>query len=741
MPGIHSPIARHLFTLDGAVLQSGGAKNLAKGQFTIVKKDKVSANGAVVASSFAGVPDKEPLEMRLGKAPIPATRAVRNSKPYSSEIFSVKDVTNVIATFPKITEQTFDQIVIGYDGIDATTAISLDENMTTVLDITLSGEPIMYHTGQKCHVIKIHFGKEEGETDQDVINGVVKRIKEWTLPGDIPVTNFIDVRPVDSTAEAAAGTSYTQSTLTVTDGGDSNDFARVQSQYPDYKLKVDTRNGLQTVYSILHPTADALADYSFVENAMYIKGCADCAAGYTEVAGGFVYSISVEDDGTDLSTTVDNIPGFVAGTVIRQGNKGGRGLYTVVTDDEVTEAELQTYVNSTAVLLTATVELLGEVADVCSDTDTTTIAWVDGEECFASVESYTIQLKDNECGESRLEELQAAYPDLVIEEGDSAGAASQTLTLAGTSGAGTITVGGEDYTVTYATSPTATAAAFVTANAADILADHNVTVTSTGAVITFAGQGSGFPFISYAQTTANLTGTVSAIDYTTTAAVGGCQRVYSTQVITNVVCEECDPIYTDQFVTEAPGDFDFTSWELVEAPADPNALMGIMITGKPFVMYPSDIARDQIPFYETSVTIEAAGGYIEEVNESFQPQYNEPFSVRRLSRKQDRDNLGYHLLQWEDVSRAYFDGEKRHRDNQFARAVLGEESVLKLNAQYMNVQVTVLDNKYSQGFGGRSDMSTTYVIHAELGRHQDLVEYINDLAARAGVEGIKPLAV
>ena len=71
MPGLHSPFSRHLFTLNGNVLASGGAKNLAKGQFTIVKSGVASANGAVVVSDFAGLPDSTVYEMRLGKAVTP----------------------------------------------------------------------------------------------------------------------------------------------------------------------------------------------------------------------------------------------------------------------------------------------------------------------------------------------------------------------------------------------------------------------------------------------------------------------------------------------------------------------------------------------------------------------------------------------------------------------------------------------------------------------------------------------
>lgn len=133
MPGIHSSMSRHLFTLNGNVRTSGGAKNLAKGQFAIVKSGSATAQGAEVVSNFAGLPKNTVFEMRLGKHSIPLTRTAQNSQAYKSETFKISDVVGVKGNFPKVTEQTFDELLIGYDGINADTAISLEEGQTTVL--------------------------------------------------------------------------------------------------------------------------------------------------------------------------------------------------------------------------------------------------------------------------------------------------------------------------------------------------------------------------------------------------------------------------------------------------------------------------------------------------------------------------------------------------------------------------------------------------------------------------------
>lgn len=737
MPGTHSPISRHFFTLDGAVRTTGGAKNLAKGEFTIVNHLKAGANGAVV-TPFTGEPDSTVYEMRLGKHPIPQTRTAYNSLPYSSNLFTIKDVVEVKANFPKFTEQKFDELIIGYDGINPSTAIDLEENMTVPMDITLTGDHIQFMTGQDKQVIKIHFGKEEGETNQEVVRRAVEVLKSQRLPGSLPITDFIDISVVDSTNPDLVGTAYNYSELSVVDEGDSNALARVQAQYPEYQVVVKNRAGLNTIYGILHPASDTLNAYSINVGGTYIKGCEDCVAGYTEVAGGFVYSITIEDDGIDLSTTVDNIPGYVTGTVVRHGDRDGRGLYTIVTDDKVTDAEIATYVGTAGVQTTATIELIGEVSEVCTLVDTDTIAWTIVDTCYANVQSYNIQLRDNDCGESRLAELQAAYPTLVIEEGQSGGNGSQTITLTGTSGTANVSVGGVNYLATFATSLTVTATNFVTAHAAAILADTGLVVTANAGVLTFAGSTVDLP-VSIANVTTNLAGTVSAIDYVTVATAGGCQRVYSTQVITNVVCEECSPIFLEQFTSEAPVDYDFTSWTPVESVPNEDALMGIRLVGKPFDWVPSTEIIDFIPFYETSTRIWVSAGYVEEENESFEPINRNIFNVKRLSRAQDRDSLGYHLRQWEMDSMHYFDGVTAHRKNLLAQGVFGSDTVLKLKSQYVSFHVTIKDNKYSQGVSRSSDGAITYTIWCELGKEANVQAYINKLAARAGLASVNPV--
>lgn len=644
---IHKNVDRWLFTNKGSVLKVGGAGNLAKGQFAIVSKTEATATGARVISDFAGFPANKTIELRLGKVGV--NDRGRNDKAYSSIPFTIKDVVSISVSAPKTAEQKFDSVLIGYDGINASTALTFAPGDNTVLDIILKGAPIGFYApealdnmGIPQFMSKLHFGYPEGKvlTNQEIVEEAVRRARLDILPrGANRITDLIKIDVVNSEAVAVTGASYSYSTLKVNDAGDSNALSDVQAQYQAFKVTVTGRVGGVTEYTILHPVATVLPAFS-QSIASYIKGCANCIAGYTELKAGFVYSVQLEDDGVDLKETVKLLPGALALTAIKIGQVEGVGSYTVVLSAKLTEAQKTTFLGTNAVTSTAIFNFVGKVGADCANGTATTTAWVAGKICTASVETYKLQLKDDDCTGSRLVELQEAYPSLVI----------------------TALVG--------------------------------------------AGN------------------------------VGGCQRVYQTTVVTDLQCADCSPIFLQSVSGIAPTPYNFTSWTKVEAVKSATALMGIRITALPFILNGGEFLNDEVPFYETSVEIIVAGGY----NEFFvgsQKNYDKPFNVIRLTRKEDRDHLGYEFRRLEKQSRTYFDGEKNHFMNNYAKLVLGEESVLQNRTQYVHYEISIDDTHKAQGNGARVDTGINYQIVAEVGRHLEVEALVNKIAVKAGLAPVQ----
>ena len=423
---LHAPHTK--FHVVSTVLESGYDGNLAKGQLAVVKNKALKGKGKEVTADFDGMTQKDLIAFEIGEVTTPNKQRTVEVPYISTGFFPIGNIVDIKAYAPSNVTLKLDHIEIGYDGINESTALFIPEGKAAVMDIVVEGLVASMFFGQESFIIQKRVYRAVGESMQAVTRRLVKELNEeviptatgWASTTDV-LSQFLEIGTIDSTAVDLAGTDYTFSNLTITDKGDSNDLADIRAQYPDYTVERTNRNGDVSTYTILAPSTAVLANYSKVVVDVDGKGCADCLAGYDAVAGGFVYHISIEDDGADLTAT---LAGLLTDeiSITKFGNKDGRGTYSVVMPialDATTTAVI------TDARPEAEVSYRGEIADVCSDSTTVSTAWVDGETCTAYQKDFKITLKDNECGKSRLTELQNAFPDLTIIEGVYTGQASQ----------------------------------------------------------------------------------------------------------------------------------------------------------------------------------------------------------------------------------------------------------------------------------------------------------------------------
>lgn len=656
--GSHKSYDRHFPVLSTRL--GGYSGQLVKGQFGIFDMNTVSKDGAKAVTDFSNFNRNNKFELRLGKAPIGVNRSQTNMA-WASLPFKLSDVVDIKAIAPNNIEAKFDEQIIGYDGHDPSTAMEFKAGDNVVINLELSGEA-MGILGYKDSKVMINEYIDVPECDfddecvdcdpcetscRDHVARAIERLKAKTLLGSVPITDYVEITPVLSCTPADAAvptTDYNFNQLEICDAGDSNALAQVQAQYPDQVVTFVSRNGNNTIYQVLAPAAVSLADFDQTLPTL-IKGCDACPAGYTEIAGGFVYSVTLEDDGVDSSAVVETLANAAAGTAVKHGQNDGVGTYSVVLTAELSEVDRAAFIAAGDLQSTATLLNLGEVEAVCENTTVTSTAWTVVGTCTASEKTFRITLPDNECGNTRLAELQANYTDLVITE----------------------------------------------------LADP---------------------------------------------APSGCQRTYETTVATNIVCDECDPIFNDTYSAEAPLDFDLYSWiEQEPAPVvDQECLCGIRVKGKETILTPDECLRDEVPFISTSVRIKLAGGYPTEVNESVR-NFNNRFAVKVLSKAEDRDNLAGNFWAYEDMAKVYFDGSPRHFNNNYAKFLLGEEShLIEPDKSVIDYAITIRPTKYSQSFSGRVEESITYHIIVPVGEQQEIENLLNSLAAAAGVDPVKAIA-
>ena len=415
---LHAPHTK--FHVVSTVLESGYDGNLAKGQLAVVKNKALKGKGKEVTADFDGMTQKDLIAFEIGEVTTPNKQRTVEVPYISTGFFPIGNIVDIKAYAPSNVTLKLDHIEIGYDGINESTALFIPEGKAAVMDIVVEGLVASMFFGQESFIIQKRVYRAVGESMQAVTRRLVKELNEeviptatgWASTTDV-LSQFLEIGVIDSTTTTTVGVNSVFSSLTLVNNGDSNALADVQAQYPNYTVVQTARDGDNTTYTIVRPQADpALASYVKTVVDVDGKGCADCLATYSLVDGGYVYHVSIEDDGVDLTTT---LAGLVTGEtqLDKLGNKDGRGTYAIVMPAIMAQVAIDAIITARP---EAEVKYLGEIKDVCSKTTTTTTAWVSGKTCVATTKGFSIIVKDNDCGATRLPELQAAYPDLVITE-------------------------------------------------------------------------------------------------------------------------------------------------------------------------------------------------------------------------------------------------------------------------------------------------------------------------------------
>lgn len=655
----HAPQTLFFVTNEGSVATSGGSTRIAKGQIGLVDKGGVptSAGIPVVTSVTSIATDRNRLyELRLGIAPLTPTRSQSN-KAYSTVPFKLSEIVDVKVNYPKM-GVSVDEFLIGYDGINASSALTMSNGDNEVIDITLFGEAIgMLGYPEAKVTVKLHLeAPNTGSfTMHQIVEEGVKRLKNVTLVGGVPITNYIDITPVNSTNASLATIQQndvpsTFYKLTVKDKGNHTALGLVQAQYPTLVVKRES----------------------------YVPGSA--------------------------------------------------------------EAGVSTYVVIGSALPTAYSLAVAALADANCDgtpeltTTTSTIAWVAGATCAAIQKTYTLQLKDDDCGNNKLAAVKAAYPELnVLVDTISANWTQSVTATVGASGVFSISVGGVEYTQAYATSMAATVTAWLATNGAAITTATGAVATNpSSGVITFTDLAEGFTPVALGATN-TFTATVGVLTNTGTATTGGCQTVYRTEVTSNVVCEECSTILRDLFITADPAPFQGVHWVAAPTTYSSTALMGIRLKGKVNILAGGEEYRDEMPFVYSSTRLSIANAAPGIVSESFNMGTNGRFKVKLMSIATEPEAVGGQFYDMEERTRVYFENRQRLAGNNFGKLVLGQESHLKPTAQYVDFVVRIRTNRFAQSFSGEVVENFDYHILVEVGKATAVHSLLTTLAAGNGI--------
>jgi len=132
-----------------------------------------------------------------------------------------------------------------------------------------------------------------------VIDELVTKINNaWTAPY-VRAEKVIECCPV---VAAPDRTNYTAYCITLCDEGDALALARVQNQYPTKKVVRTKRVKTNSTYEFWQ-LASLAAPASFTQTAVIIPDCPDCPAGYTEIQSGKILDVTIDNAGTDVTSS------------------------------------------------------------------------------------------------------------------------------------------------------------------------------------------------------------------------------------------------------------------------------------------------------------------------------------------------------------------------------------------------------------------------------------------------------
>lgn len=416
MEGIHSGFSRTLVLNPIQPLTSGGAFDLAKGQIGLVM-DKAGKRGLKATNDITVLKNmKYYLEVGNGKG-----------KGLRTVLFSPQNVLEV--THDEFLEPTQAVVFLGFNGINDD-SLDIAKGESTKIHLSLKGDYLAslgYKDGEYFESFTISEDYDGGCVDcNNECEGtecyertlkLAETIRNSKLKEGIVLSDIIKVTPTFSNVTNPTATSTADMFLLVlVDGGEDVDLAKVKAQYAGYSVERVSREGQSSTYQIIVLDSTTPADYVVWEGNLKTD-CGTCTAGYTLEAGGFMYSVALEDEGTDKAGDISALL-TSATTVTRIGEEYGIGKYAVIAPVELPQAEIDALIAGEP---TVKIDInYTTVSDVCIKDALDKIAWTANGSCDISEKEWVIELADTNCGDSRLTELQKAYPDLTITEGTDA---------------------------------------------------------------------------------------------------------------------------------------------------------------------------------------------------------------------------------------------------------------------------------------------------------------------------------
>lgn len=322
--GIHTSFSDAIVLNPIAPKTDGGSLDLANGQIGLFSASRTSQRGRPAVADLTQVKGNEHFYIEVGTG-INSQAGGYTSKNMQTVAFLPKDVLDVTYNYAKPATQG--EVILGYDGFDTSKSIALAPGESGQVHIKLVGDPLAFYGFHEGKYEK-SFAFSQPEVDDcedecvegachDIVKQLTNDMKETLVREGIQLQDLIDIRFISDCSDNPDDTvtaNYYE--LVIKDNGDANALALVQGQYPGYQVVRIEYNAVntQSTYQIVKTDGTGLPSaYTEWFSSLKTDCGGSCPSGYTLSEGGYLYSVSWEDDGADQGATViDSIIGLTA---------------------------------------------------------------------------------------------------------------------------------------------------------------------------------------------------------------------------------------------------------------------------------------------------------------------------------------------------------------------------------------------------------------------------------------------
>lgn len=561
----------------GAVSLGAKLSNLQSEQFGVFASDYSAGEPTSLAS-----PSFKTSKRMVIKTGVPYSSGQlspalsRHTKKAKATIeFEADDIISWSGQKADTTQGKTQKIAIGYDGVDASRTLNglLDVKPLHV-NLILQGEPIKRFFGKNRIVHRIVIDKGLCPSDCSAVDtcgnipcdiiadAIIEKVNSENLFANVgtklvqvPLNKFISaskIKKCTTDALTPTLTEYKKWQLEIQDDGITT-ISKLAATYPSVKVTLDSHLDGYSMYSFWQPaSASDPADFSMSRYTYPIcDTCPTCPVESTVVNGVKIVQVKVL-----FGETLPTITGVISSTKVGSSiDLGDTYLVKVATttSDTTIASELAGV---------SEYSIIGTEGKQCL-VDSITKSWTTCETCNKTVKQFRITLPDKDCGlGDRLADLQAAYPELTVnlQTQTSITQKSSVITLTGTSGTATVTIGGVARTATFATSLTVTRDNFITSHAAAYLS-AGITITASGTAGILAVGGATMVIPTIVNATTDLAGTATTPVFITDEVVrGACAASYVTEITSDCVAPlDCglEEIYS----FGKPAGFEGYQWE------------------------------------------------------------------------------------------------------------------------------------------------------------------------------------